>query len=591
MADSNVPITSGAGTNIDTRTNTASEHRQVVVLGEGAALSDLIAPFRPDALLRVATEPSVMLYDTFDAAADTARWTTSGTVPPTQATGTLTVSAGTVASAWSAQTSVAIMPLTINSYVTPNALIATEAGLKTGSYRFVGLGVLAGSPTAAAPFVNAVGFEWDPTTGVLSGVVWSNSVRTQSISLSAVQPSDAANHRYLMYYKSSKVYFEIDGLAVGSIAYPAPQVSNLPMVIANINGLSTVSPAAVFTATFLGVADSAGHGQYLADATYPWRRAAVGKSGGLSVKGTSPTGQTLAVTAATPVTGAGLDVTEAGNVTFVIKNTVAATAFTGVPVIVFEQSDDNVQWGPLPVTSVGGVVASSPVIATGAANVEQSFDAAMEGVNWIRVRVTTAQATNGMTVVTVLGGMPFSPMVAVNGTVTTAQAALTKGAQGTTGVSVQELHDAGRNQTNYFMAAPIATTTAEVMQSMTGYKAGAAVGATATPAVVTTGKTYRITKVIITFIAATALGSALVRLRANLTGVGVVGSPLVMNWQVGQQIVFAAGYAATYTFDYPEGLEFAAGTGIAVGVIGEGVDGVTGTAAGKVLVSIEGYEY
>jgi len=45
------------------------------------------------------------------------------------------------------------------------------------------------------------------------------------------------------------------------------------------------------------------------------------------------------------------------------------------------------------------------------------FDAALEGVNWVRVRVATAQATNGMTVVTNLCGMPFAPMVAINGTV------------------------------------------------------------------------------------------------------------------------------------------------------------------------------
>ncbi len=33
MADSAIPITAGAGTNVDTRTNAAGEHRQVVVLG------------------------------------------------------------------------------------------------------------------------------------------------------------------------------------------------------------------------------------------------------------------------------------------------------------------------------------------------------------------------------------------------------------------------------------------------------------------------------------------------------------------------------------------------------------------------------
>jgi hypothetical protein len=141
-------------------------------------------------------------------------------------------------------------------------------------------------------------------------------------------------------------------------------------------------------------------------------KASVSSSGGVAVRGVLPPIQTLAVTAATPVTGTGLNVSEAGNVTFIVKNTTAATAFTGVPVIAFEQSDDNVSWCPLAVTSVNLATASQPVIATGVANVSQMFDAAIEGVNWVRVRVITAQATNGMTVITQPGGMAFSPSVA-----------------------------------------------------------------------------------------------------------------------------------------------------------------------------------
>jgi hypothetical protein len=166
-----------------------------------------------------------------------------------------------------------------------------------------------------------------------------------------------------------------------------------------------------------------------------------------------------------------------------------------------------------------------------------------------------------------------------------------KGTQSATAVGVQELKDAGRNMTNYFMAVPIITTTAEVMQSLTGYKSGAAVVATATPAVVTAGKTYRIQSVEVTYWAATVIGGARINLRANLTGVGVVGSPLVKSWQVGVPAIFTAGSASTYTFDYPDGLEFAAGTGIAIGVIGEGAVPTTGTITGYVLVAINGYEY
>jgi hypothetical protein len=140
-------------------------------------------------------------------------------------------------------------------------------------------------------------------------------------------------------------------------------------------------------------------------------KARVGTSGGLAIRSALITLQTLNVTAATPVTGTGLDVSEAGAATFIIKNTVAATAYTGIPVIVFEQSDDNVSWASLQVTSPFGVTSSQPPIATGAANAEQMFDCAIEGVNWIRVRVVTAQTANGMTVITQPGTGFFSPSV------------------------------------------------------------------------------------------------------------------------------------------------------------------------------------
>lgn len=141
-------------------------------------------------------------------------------------------------------------------------------------------------------------------------------------------------------------------------------------------------------------------------------KARVGNSGALAVRGGQPTGQTLNVTANTPVTGSALDVSEAGVVTFVVKNTTAGTAFTGAPVIVFEQSDDGTSWAPLAVTSnTTFATASSPLITAGAANAEQVFDAPLEGVNWVRVRVTTAQTANGMTVITQPGGLAFSPSV------------------------------------------------------------------------------------------------------------------------------------------------------------------------------------
>lgn len=151
--------------------------------------------------------------------------------------------------------------------------------------------------------------------------------------------------------------------------------------------------------------------------------------------------------------------------------------------------------------------------------------------------------------------------------------------------------NSGRNATNYFEVAPVITTTAEVMRSLTGYKGGVAVAATPTPAVVSAGRTWRISQIIATYIAATVIGSARITLRVNPAGVAVVGSPLAWSGQIGMPAIFTAGAADTRTFDFPEGLDIPAGAGVAIGVQGFGAVPTTATIAGFVMVSINGFEF
>lgn len=134
--------------------------------------------------------------------------------------------------------------------------------------------------------------------------------------------------------------------------------------------------------------------------------------GVVSVKGLALTGQSTNFAAAGTGATTGLDVSSAGNATFIIKNTVAATAYTGSPIIVFEQSDDNSSWGPVSVSrSDTNFSASTHTLPANTANASLMFDAAMEGVNWVRARVTTGTTANGMTIVIQVGGLPFSPTV------------------------------------------------------------------------------------------------------------------------------------------------------------------------------------
>jgi len=112
--------------------------------------------------------------------------------------------------------------------------------------------------------------------------------------------------------------------------------------------------------------------------------------------------------------------------------------------------------------------------------------------------------------------------------------------------------------------------------------------------VVTAGKTYRITDIGLTYFNVATVGSARFTLRANLAGVGVIGSPLVCSWQIGisGDGVSTAGHVTSRQISLPdEGIEFAAGTGIAVGMQGFGAVPTTGTAVGYGKIEIQGYEY
>ena len=169
------------------------------------------------------------------------------------------------------------------------------------------------------------------------------------------------------------------------------------------------------------------------------------------------------------------------------------------------------------------------------------------------------------------------------------QATLTKGTQGANGVTVQQLHDAGRNATTFFTAVPIITTATDALLSLTGYKGGVAVTATTTPAVVTAAKTFRLSFIVITYVAVSTAGSTKLTLRANLSGTVVIGSPAVCSWIVGAPAA-VAGVSQTVQIDIPEGLEFAAGTGI--GISQQGLSAVQAAAAvGYGAITLHGYEY
>lgn len=139
-------------------------------------------------------------------------------------------------------------------------------------------------------------------------------------------------------------------------------------------------------------------------------------AGGLAVNGGSLSSTSGAIAAGATGTVGPVDVSAAGNVTFIVKNTTAASAWAGNPVLVFEQSDDGTSWGPLPVVrnDSGAFGYVHNLGGSGVANQELTFEAGVESINQVRCRVVAAPATNGLTVVIQSGGMPFAQGMTVN---------------------------------------------------------------------------------------------------------------------------------------------------------------------------------
>lgn len=167
--------------------------------------------------------------------------------------------------------------------------------------------------------------------------------------------------------------------------------------------------------------------------------------------------------------------------------------------------------------------------------------------------------------------------------------AIIKNTQGTIGFTIQDLKDAGRNAIHFYTLIPVLTSATDTLQSLTGTKTGATVVATTTPAVVTTGKTLRVTRISGTYIATAASGYGIVRLRFNTAGAVVIGSPIAATLAVGSGTPTTVNAFGSVEAILAEGLEFAAGTGIGISV--QGFAAVTATAVGYVLVSVIGYEY
>lgn len=173
----------------------------------------------------------------------------------------------------------------------------------------------------------------------------------------------------------------------------------------------------------------------------------------------------------------------------------------------------------------------------------------------------------------------------VSGTVTITPPTLTKGAQGSTGLSVQSLKDAGRAIVNAATAiAGVTAVTTEALLTLNVSRDGAATSGVTTIAV-TSGKKLRIIGITAGVIStAAAVISSRVALRMNPSGAVAANSPILAILPLSQQAAALAQAGDTCVLMFSEAIEIS-------GTMQVGLSQIASATTGTVWASLIAYEY
>jgi hypothetical protein len=536
MANQVVQITAGSGTKIQTFENTIGanicEAQAMAIVDQyGAA----IATGFPAGFLNTSDQPRQILYEPFDAALDTTNYWTTPTVGnsatlATVTAGVMSMATGTTASGWSKLlTQTSFKPM-VPAWIGYSSAIGLPDGAApiANSYRFWGAGTIPAVPTTAAPLTDAIGFEI-ATTGKMYAVVYAAGVRTavQDLSTSgnSTQPLDASSHRYIVYIRTDKVYWYIDGVSstnlVATSNFQSPTVQTLPATFLAVGGSTPPVTTAQIQCSGTAVWDTGKNTSQLADGAFPWRKATVKPAS--TAAGATDTALVVAISP---------------------NNTVAAT-----------QSGT---W----------TVAQGTSAAAAGAWMTKTTDGT--NVAAVKAASTLAAATDPALVVSL---SPNSPVV---------QSAITKGTQGTTGVTTQDLKDAGRVRVTIGFQST-APATADTLLSMVKTSAGVAAGG-ATSIGVTSNKTLRITAVAFSLKAAAATAAfATMTLRSNPAGATLIGSQSELRLDLGNTAA-VIGAADKVTLAIPDGIEFSGTQTIGVSLAAQATTNI-------ISIALMGFEY
>jgi hypothetical protein len=250
----------------------------------------------PSGFIRVTDEPRQVFYDPFDGSIldTTNRWlsptSSGGGVAAAISVGNMTLGSGTTASGYSYLQSVPNFVPSVPAWIGYSFAISIEFPVLNNANRFWGSGTSPGTPTTAVPITDGAGFELD-TAGKLYAVVYTSGTRSQIADLSSsgtnVQPVDANFHRYIMYYRTDKIYWYIDAIStpVATSNFQAPTVQTLPIKLAATASASAPAASRGISCTGLTVWDTGKNNTQLSDGTFPWRKATVKPASSSAVAG------------------------------------------------------------------------------------------------------------------------------------------------------------------------------------------------------------------------------------------------------------------------------------------------------------------
>lgn len=239
----------------------------------------------PAGFVRVSDEPRQLFYDPFESLDTTNRWNAAtasgGGVAASVTGGVLTLGSGVTASGISHFQSQPSFTPTVPSWLGASFAISLEFPLTTNASRFWGVGSSPGTPTAAIPITDGYGFEVD-TAGALNAVVFAAGVRTIIAALTV--PADALNHRYIVYYRTDRIFWYVDSLAtpVATSNFQGPAIQTLPLKLSAVAHTAAPAASRVISGTGLAVWDTGKNNTQISDGTYPWRKATVNAQGALT---------------------------------------------------------------------------------------------------------------------------------------------------------------------------------------------------------------------------------------------------------------------------------------------------------------------